>query len=469
MSDDFFVSDEDVVKTSSSSILTEQGRRGVIGERERERENKAKKKGVLLPPRRVKVKKVHSCFKKHFHMTKKDHDLLDICLSTVLDRDIPGDPLWLYVVAPSGGMKTELLRSLSGFPRVYTLSSLTTKTFISGKWITVPGSKTKDNPKGKQVLGGILYRLDGRVLIFKDFTVILGMRDKDRYEIFAQMRDIYDGYHEKGFGTLNIKVSVKAAIGCILGVTPVIDAHQKCHTTMGERFLKVRSHPDPVKTTKRAHENLFKMDEIRTEVQEIVAEFLSGLSFDDLPEPSEEQQQGIQKMARYISLMRAWVYASTWRGKVTNMTLPEPEVPTRVVMQLGKLVVGLALVRGHKTVTEEDMKTLRRVARDTALPLRQLIVNSMVKDEKIFAGRDKKDDVFVLGGKPEFIEFTHFSVSQSSGAHYNSVRIEVDKMVALGILEAETEINEKMEVNTIKFGFHKDFRELVDEVMKEGE
>lgn len=406
---------------------------------------------VLVYP--CSVKELHDYFGKHFHMTEKDHVLLDIVLSSTLDRDIPGDPIWLYVVAPSGGWKTELLRSLSRYPRVYTLSSLTTRTFISGKWITIPGSKTKENPKGTQVLGGILYSLDGRVLIFKDFTVILGMRDTDRYEIYAQLRDIYDGYHEKGFGTSHVAIRVKATIGCILGVTPVIDAHQKCHTTMGERFLKVRSHPDPKLTTKRAHENLGKMDEIRTGAQEIVFNFLSGLSFDNLPEPSEDQREEINKMARYIALMRAWVHASTWRGKIINMTLPEPEVPTRVVKQLGKMAIALALVRGHDLVTEQDVDTLRRIARDTALPLRQKIVSAMVKDERAFTD----------GGT--ITEFTYYSVSQSSKAHYNSVRIEVDKMVALGILDAETEITPKGEVIVVKFGFHEDFRELVEAVL----
>ena len=56
-------------------------------------------------------------------------------------------------------------------------------------------------------------------------------------------------------------------------------------------------------------------------------------------------------LARYVAKMRAWVYVKTdHKGQLIDINIPEPESPTRLVKQLQKLVIGLAIVRGHSTV-----------------------------------------------------------------------------------------------------------------------
>lgn len=362
------------------------------------------------------LRDVHAVFDKWLHLDRDagDFDFIDTALAVSLDRDISGDPVWLFLIAPSGGMKTETLRSLDNWNRTYTLDTLTPRALVSGK-------RTLDED-GNSVLGGILHALDSKVLVMKDFTAILSMPDRDRQEVFGTLRNAYDGYLEKAFGTEHKKVSQKASFGLIAGVTPHIDVYQKFQTTLGERWLKIRQSPDRRETTKRARQNAGRQESMREEIAGTVGEYLGVLVFDNVPTYTEEQEETLESLAGYVALMRAWVYVNTFRGKVYDVNAPEPEVPTRAVQQLTKLGQMLAIVRGHETVTEEDMDTLRRVARDTAIPKRQRILEAMVRlgtDEALYA-----------------------DIKRESGLHYNSAVIECEKMIALDILRARREREE---------------------------
>jgi hypothetical protein len=62
----------------------------------------------------------------------KDDALLQAPVATVLAHLLGLDPVWLLLVAPPSGAKTEVLRALYGYPQVYALSALTSRTFASG-------------------------------------------------------------------------------------------------------------------------------------------------------------------------------------------------------------------------------------------------------------------------------------------------------------------------------------------------
>jgi hypothetical protein len=57
---------------------------------------------------------------------------IDIALSTTVGNRMDGDPLWVFIIAPPSGGKTEVVRALDDVPDVYPLSSLTPLTFASG-------------------------------------------------------------------------------------------------------------------------------------------------------------------------------------------------------------------------------------------------------------------------------------------------------------------------------------------------
>ena len=80
----------------------------------------------------------------------------------------------------------------------------------------------------------------------------------------------------------------------------------------------------------------------------------------------------------------------------------------------------MAIVRGHTTITEQDMNSARRVARQTAIPKRLLLVEAI------------QDSVST--------EIPIREVVNQTGMLYNSLRIEMFKARPLGILDFREEI-----------------------------
>src|SRR5436190_5328750 len=53
-------------------------------------------------------------------------------LGAVAANLLPGDPLWLVLVSPPGGGKTELLNAIDGLPDVHPAATLTEGALLSG-------------------------------------------------------------------------------------------------------------------------------------------------------------------------------------------------------------------------------------------------------------------------------------------------------------------------------------------------
>lgn len=83
-------------------------------------------------------------------------------------------------------------------------------------------------------------KLDGKVLIIKDFTSILSKKSEDQTAIFADLREAYDSYLEKSFGSGAGTKRYHSRFRLIAGVIDVIDMYRVVHSLLDERFLKCR-------------------------------------------------------------------------------------------------------------------------------------------------------------------------------------------------------------------------------------
>jgi hypothetical protein len=308
-----------------------------------------------------------------------DTEFIETILAARCDRKISGDSVWLFIVGHSGGTKTESVRALSGND-IYTLDSLTDHTFVSGKI-----------EEGKPVKG-ILSQLDGKILVIKDFSVILSMREEVRNAIFSQLRALHDGYLECGYGTLNEPIRVHANIGIIAACTPHLDSYGKMNAVLGDRFLRLRHDVDDRKTLGlRAAKNLGKEEEMRTELQTVTSRFVDGLRFKAIA-PTEDQEKIIVDMACATSVLRSHVMMKFWKNEVTDYEVaPNREYPTRLTKQFLKLSILLANVRGHNEIEIADLKTVQRVARDTCIQPRLKIVRHMIKEGKVCSSKQVAD------------------------------------------------------------------------------
>jgi len=289
---------------------------------------------------------VLTTIQKHLHI--RDLEAVEIILATALAIYLPGDPLWLQVVAPPGGTKSEILRAFQG-PKVISISTMTPQTLISG----LKGAEKQD----------LLPRLDGKLLVVKDFTSILSKKAEDATAIFADLREAYDGYLEKSFGSgVGIK-SYHARFGLIAGVTPAVDLYRTVHALLGERFLRVNVLGDERAAIERASELEGQEETMRKEMTAAVGGFLAagGEWVDEAVVIEQRQLEHLRALAQITAALRSPV-ARDRRHIVCYP--PEREIGTRLVKQLMRLCKALANCRERLLVMTDDYMTARRVALD---------------------------------------------------------------------------------------------------------
>src|SRR3990167_2905457 len=110
-----------------------------------------------------KLKELTDLFETTFLI--EDKGLIPTLLAVPIAHRMRGSPIWLFLKAPSGSGKTEMISSLLRTKGTHLISSITKNTFISGKQLKV----TDANPHASLLLR--LTNADGSsggLLIFKD-------------------------------------------------------------------------------------------------------------------------------------------------------------------------------------------------------------------------------------------------------------------------------------------------------------
>jgi hypothetical protein len=297
----------------------------------------------------------------------EDFQAIDIIMATALSICLPGDPVWLFAIAPSGSAKTEILRSFSS-EQIYSISTLTPQTFISG----LKGSNNVD----------LLPKLNGKVLIIKDFTSILSKKNEDQTAIFADLREAYDGYLEKSFGSGVGTKRYTSRFGIIAGVTDAIDMYRVVHSQLGERFLKCRLHNDAKASINKAGDLAGREDEMREDLRLATTGCLTCYSniVKELMVVDVENQtkQRVKALANITAKLRSEVARDRFH-KVQYQ--PNAEVGTRLSKQLLKLGQALAIFYENSTVSADEYEALLRIARDSIPRQRMQLVLALIGAE----------------------------------------------------------------------------------------
>ncbi len=63
------------------------------------------------------IKKLHMIFKKWLSANKETLQNFDVALAVACEREIEGPPIWIFLMADSGGTKTEIIRALDLLPQ----------------------------------------------------------------------------------------------------------------------------------------------------------------------------------------------------------------------------------------------------------------------------------------------------------------------------------------------------------------
>lgn len=320
----------------------------------------------------IGLKELKNIFRKWLCFTTADGtEVLDVLLATACDQKKAGDAIWMFLVAPSGGIKTELIRSLKDW-ETYGLDTLTAQTLISGMVKYVDGVPVP--------AAGIMEELDNKILVIKDFTLVLTKNVDTRNAIFGMLRNAYDGYLEAAYGTLKEKIVKKAHFGVIAGVTPIIDNYHTLLVLLGERFLKIRHTIDRAKAVKKALENQGKEKQMRKELRQAVYKFLKNINFDTEVAIPKKHEKRLVDLAMFIAKVRTPVWTQRAGAYQDFEFMATTEYATRLVKQLVKLTVLLAIIRGETEATQKEIATVTRVGFNTLPQDRLAIIMYLYKN-----------------------------------------------------------------------------------------
>jgi hypothetical protein len=296
------------------------------------------------------------------HLRFKDDRIVDVMVAVILANLFKSDPLWLMLVAPPSGGKTELLRSLDGLSFIYFLSTLTAQTLISGK-------KTKNGGSCS-----LLPKLNHKILIVKDFTSILSMKHEQRSEILGQLREVADGRLTKGFGT-GETFDWEGHVGFIGAVTPVYDTYHAVISVMGDRFILWRSdNEDDFLPGLTAIDRVGGESAMRDEMQKAASSFIE--QFKNFKPTrvvvSEETKRMIVNMALIAAKLRCPVERDPYTKVITYD--PQPEGAPRLSKQLYQMGIALAAVHGNDTIGPDEFEILSKITFDLTTSRRAKII-----------------------------------------------------------------------------------------------
>ncbi len=346
---------------------------------------------------------VYAEYKKWLHLP--DTNILDIMFGSILANRLDGDPLWMFIVAPSGGTKTELILSISDSPQVCTTTTLTPSTLVSGA--SYAGGADPS----------LIPRLNGKILVIKDFTTVLSMNETKRDEIFGILRDAYDGQTEKIFGN-GVHRKFASKFGILAGVTPAIDMFTEGQTALGERFLRHRAkisedHEEQFEYIRRAMGNVSSETSMKSDLRSIGSAVLRH-NYTTVPKIPKAIENRLVVLARWTAVMRSTVVRDKFSKEL--QTLPFTELGTRLVKQFKKLLLGTAQFRNESSVSDHTYSEIR----DTAL-------DSIPKDlERICR-------YLAVTSKYDFVD--NAKVSDGTKIPSDSCRRKLENLLLIGVLE----------------------------------
>lgn len=312
---------------------------------------------------KINLENLHRIYKENLYI--EDTDRIDVVLAVALSYKLEGIPLWLILVGPSGDMKSVQLNAIDGSD-VFVLHNLTSKTLVNGY-------------KDKKEYPDLAPELDNKIVVIPDMAQILKLHPAEKAEVWAQLRDLYDGLAGKvsGQGVRarydDLKVTLLAAS------TPVIDGQILVHQDLGTRELIYRTtgNENKDKVMRKCFENEETEEDIKNRLQRVTMDFLRKTEIKRIV-PEEEIMEDIQRLAIFISYMRSTAEFDNYTHELRNYVYPEE--PTRIAKQLKRIYICLkSLSEDYSDLTA--MRILWHLGKSSAFPIRIKVFELMKNTE----------------------------------------------------------------------------------------
>ncbi|MBI3947271.1 MAG: hypothetical protein HY321_15205 [Armatimonadetes bacterium] len=338
--------------------------------------SKAAPAGVTPEP--IPLAECLAAFQERLHMP--DTGAVEVALGAIAANYSAGDPVWLLIVGPPGGGKTEVLNAVLELRNVIPVAVLTEGALLSG-------TPRKDKAAG--ATGGLLRQVGQfGILCLKDFGSVLTVKADTRGPILAALREVYDGRWTRYVGTDGGRPLPWAGkCGLIGGATTSIDGHHAVMSALGERFAFFRlPSDDREELGQAALERAGQEQDLRRALSEAVRRLFAGLTM-PIPraELSREEQTSLVALASFVTRARSAVERDTHSSRREVLLVPEPELPTRFVKVLACLFSGLV---GIGCQRPRAWGLVRKVALDSMPRMRSLTLDYLLQARTAVATKD---------------------------------------------------------------------------------
>ena len=343
------------------------------------------------------------------------------------------DPAWILIKASPSDLKTEELRTLKG-PQTYYLSNFTSRTLISG-------ANPKDLDRSKYDL---VPKLNHKLVINPDFSTILSSDDKERNQIFSQLRDVYDGYLQRGTGG-GVRTRYEGLrITFAIATTKAIDAYQNEQTLLGSRHLTYGLDTQDLDSILDAIDTNKNDSNMREELNQATVKFLESIPVNEDVELPDEYRKKIGKLAQFLAYTRCGVMTDRYTREVVEQ--PSPEKPGRIYKMMLCLYKGLKNVPG--TTDDDAYAILKKIAWDSSTCNRIAVITELLvwEESKPLRTHQPGDGM------------TMSRISDHLRVGINTVKKELNILYALGLVCRYTE---KEENDYYKWAPDNKLRELV--------
>ena len=311
---------------------------------------------------------VKNAYREVFYL--EDDSVLDLLMATVIATYMKSNSIWLLIVGPPSGGKSELINSFFKVPFVHEVSDMTENTFLSGMNSIKEASLLKK-------IGNL------GCLAMKDFTSLISMRSEKREVIMAQMRHIFDGHFEKKTGN-GQNPSWIGKMNFIGGVTEAIYNVEDESSSMGRRNIHyILPLQDRLITTRMSRKNRAdgtlreKISKIQIITKEYVSEIIASLPATP-PEIDTDLSEEILNLSDFCTIVRT----PTTRDYKNNLTLiPSIEMPMRISDQLHSLAEVLHIM--YNGIPEQQKKAIFKIAMDSMPKQRRMTLQTLCKYERI--------------------------------------------------------------------------------------
>lgn len=358
---------------------------------------------------------LHEQLSKYLYI--EDFGMVDIIIASIVANSLRlGDPVWLTLIGPSSGGKSQIIRPFAQANTgiIHQIDDLTPNTLISGT----------------QGLDGSMLGRIGKhgIISMDDLTVLFSKNAEQRSEILSQFRMVYDGRFSKSSGNRKEPMVWEGYVGMIAGSTPSIYRYFSEVADMGERFISYRmkkydTHKAVAFVTKHPMPSREMTTNIALVLGEYVRDLINTLPKDHrfLPKIHDETYQTIQTMAEYSTLLRTPVHTDDRTGLVDEF--PEPEMPFRVMKQLTSIAQALQCMA--EVIQEPLPPDLTQALEWTAY--------SLCNDKRRAWLRN------LVGLQDQGKQLTARNISSCTGLHKTVVEKELDQLQAIGIIRLTDE------------------------------